>query len=72
MDKKHCSGCSDNFYNQGNNSQSGECWQLESAKRIMRKVVHIDQVPPWNQKAEKLPDCYRKSRHVIVAADRIN
>ena len=59
MNKQHCNGCYNEFYN---NRKQGDCWSLESAKLIMRKEVHIDQIPPWTQKAEKFPNCYRKSR----------
>lgn len=32
----------------------------------MRKEVHIDQRPPWDQKARLFPSCYKKQRHVYV------
>ena len=70
MDKDYCVGCRDNFYNGNNNLGVKECWCLKDAKLVMKKEVHIDQAPPWNQKAEKFPDCYRKSKFVYVEADR--
>ncbi len=70
MDKKHCRGCRNNFYNGNNDLGVNECWSLKDAKLIMRKEVHINDVPPWNQKAEKFPDCYHKPKFVYVAANR--
>jgi len=63
---KHCAGCHDNFYNQPGNSTTGRCWMLPKAKLVLKKEVHFDQVPPWNQKAEKFLDCFRRPRHVYV------
>lgn len=65
MDKKHCTGCYNNDYNYGLGGAK-ECWCLKDAKIIWRKEVHVDQRPPWTQKARKFPDCYRKSRYVYV------
>jgi len=65
MDKKHCSGCYNNDYNHGLGGAK-ECWHFKTAKIIWRKEVHIDQVPPWNQKAKRLPNCYTKQRYVYV------
>lgn len=70
MDRKHCSGCRNNFYNGNNDLGVQQCLSLKNAKLIMRKEVHIDQVPPWKQKAQKFPDCYSKARFVYVAPDR--
>lgn len=39
-------------------------------KLIWRKEVHIDQRPPWNQKAKLLPNCYHKPRYVYVGPDQ--
>jgi hypothetical protein len=66
MDKLRCTGCYDDHYNQPGNSNTGECWSLESAKLILRKEVSIDQCPPWNQKAKQLPSCYHRQRYVYV------
>lgn len=66
MDRKHCSGCRDDFYNGHNNLGVKECWSLKTARLIWRKEVHIDQRPPWNQKARRLPSCYHADRYVYV------
>jgi hypothetical protein len=71
MDKKHCSGCRDNFYNGNNDLGVSQCWSLKDAKLIMRKEVHIDQVPPWNQKAKMLPNCYHREQFVYVRPDQV-
>lgn len=76
MDRKHCSGCRDNFYNHNNmglNMEDGKpgCWNLKTAKIIKRKEVPLDQRPPWNQPASKFPDCYHKSGYTYVAPDRV-
>lgn len=70
MDKKYCSGCRDDFYNGKNPYGVKECWMLKGAKRIMRKEVHKNQRPPWNQKATKLPNCYNADDYVYVQPDR--
>jgi hypothetical protein len=72
MDQKHCSGCRNDFYNGRQNVTGNMCWSLEDAKLIMRKEVHINQVPPWNQKAQLIPSCYSRPQFVYVAADRKN
>jgi hypothetical protein len=65
MKKEKCEGCYKNVYNHGLGG-ANECWQLSSAKLIKRKEVHIDQMPPWKQKAKLFPSCYTKQRYVYV------
>ncbi len=66
MEKKHCVGCHDDYYNCGTVETTGaaNCWLLKKAKLIWRKEVSVDQSPPWEQKAKLLPDCYRKPGYV--------
>ena len=71
MKKSNCQGCYNNGYNLGLGG-SHECWMFSKAKVIFRKEVHIDQRPPWNQKARRFPDCYRRQRYVYVGAKQIN
>ena len=68
MNKQHCAGCRDNYYNLNlKASGHGEgCWMLKSAKLTMRKLVPLDQRPPWTQPAQRLPSCYRKKGYVVV------
>lgn len=70
MDKKHCKGCRNDFYNGRDNVLGKDCWSLKDAHLVMRKEVHINQVPPWTQKPQKLPNCYHKSQFVYVDAKR--
>lgn len=67
--KSRCAGCRNDFYNGNNNLGVKECWSLKDAKVILRKRVHRDQIPPWNQKAEKFPDCYNQAGFVFVKPD---
>ena len=72
MTKKDCIGCRNNFYNGNNDLGIKECWSFESAKLIMRKRVHIDQPPPWNQKAISKPNCYHEQGYVYVGPNQTN
>ena len=67
--KANCKGCYNEVYNQGLGGAK-ECWSFATAELIMRKEVHIDQRPPWNQEAKLLPSCYRKERYVYVKPDQ--
>ncbi len=69
-EKLNCSGCEDNFYNGNNPHGTKECWKFKGAKIIPRKEVHINQVPPWNQKPELRMNCYRKKQYCYVDGDR--
>jgi len=69
-DTRHCSGCRNNFYNGNNELGVTKCWSLPDAKLVMRKEVHINQVPPWTQRASKVLDCYHQQGYVYVAPDR--
>ena len=67
MDKKHCAGCRDDFYNGKNPYGIEECWCFKSAKLELRKLVHKDQQPEpeWRDVPfERLPDCYCRRDHV--------
>lgn len=37
--KEHCCGCQDDYYNYGNNSTTGECWMLKTAKLVKRYKI---------------------------------
>lgn len=64
--KSMCGGCEDDFYNTSNSS----CWSFASATIKSRKVVHIDDVPPWKHEPKMMLSCYHKKQHVIVDSDR--
>lgn len=68
--RKYCPGCRNNFYNGNNPYGVQECWSLPSAKVVWRKRVHINQRPPWNQKPQRVLDCYHERGYVYVGADQ--
>ena len=61
-----CVGCSENFYNGNNPLGVKECWNLKSAKVVLKKAVPIWQAPPWNQPAEKVLSCLHRDGYVMV------
>jgi hypothetical protein len=67
--KRYCSGCYCNDYNHGLGGAK-ECWSLADAKVVWKKLVHIDQHPPWNQKPERMLDCFHMQRYVCVGPKR--
>ena len=67
IDVKHCNGCRDDYYNQ---AVPGGCWLREQAQLLMRRRVHINDVPPWRKKPEELPSCYRQSGFVFFKPDQ--
>jgi hypothetical protein len=71
IDNVHCSGCYDDFYNHGGaTGTTHECWKLQTAKLDLFKLVSIHQTPPWNQKPQLLPSCYKKQGYVTVNKDQ--
>ena len=69
--KDECKGCEDNFYNTHKNCVTdNECWMFETAKLEVRKQVHIDQRPPWNQEPAVYPSCYHQKGYIFVQGDR--
>lgn len=62
---KYCVGCYENIYN-GQNAK--ECWNLKTAKLVMKKKVGIDDVPPWNHVPIKCLSCYHETGYVMVNA----
>ncbi len=67
---KHCSGCEQDFYNDKNPLGVKECWNLKSARLVLKKKIHVDQQPPWKQKPIKVPSCYCQKRYVFWDKDR--
>ncbi len=66
---RQCVGCHDDFYNH-RGSECGLCWSLSSMKLVLKKEVHINQRPPWTQKAIRVPDCYHRPQYVYVGKDQ--
>jgi hypothetical protein len=64
--RKYCVGCYENFYNGNNTVGVKECWNLKSAKLVMKKKVGIDDVPPWNHTPIKCLSCYHETGYVMV------
>lgn len=61
MDRKHCSGCRNNFYNGNNNLGVEECWSLKSARLSSRIPVGNWERPPYlNKKKVQVPSCYHE------------
>jgi len=67
LDRKHCAGCRDDFYN-GNNPYGVEvCWHRKDAKLVKKLDVHIDAPPPYKHlKPTERPNCYHGDRMVRV------
>ena len=64
---KYCVGCYENIYN-GQNAK--ECWNLKSAKLVMKKKVGIDDVPPWNHIPIKCLSCYHETGFVMIGSTK--
>lgn len=47
-DKKYCVSCDSDFYNHGNNSTTGECWNFKTAKVV--KLIAIEWWTPQDKK----------------------
>lgn len=69
INKSNCDGCENNFYNGNNPYGIKECWSFKTAKLVFKKQVHMDQIPPWNQKPIKVPDCYHMKHYVFVGEE---
>ncbi len=73
MDKSHCIGCTDDFYNGNNPLGVKECWLLAKAELAPRILIPIDLAPPYKHlKVEQLPKCYKKQRYDSVSPDRLD
>lgn len=69
MTKDACRGCYNDDYNRGLGGAK-ECWSFEEAELILRKRVHINDTPPWKQKPQMYPSCYRVPKYVFVKPDQ--
>ncbi len=70
--KQFCNGCYNEFYNHGGvNGNTKECWSLKTAKKVKKKQVHINDVPPWkHQRIVEINSCYSKPQFVYVDPKR--
>jgi hypothetical protein len=64
--KKMCSGCRDNFYNGNNDLGVKECWNLSSAKVVLKRRVGTWERPPWNAEPEQVLSCRTEKGYVFV------
>ena len=74
MKKSNCSGCYNNFYNQGSvDGNTKECWMFKNAKMIWCKLIPNDVYPQeyWKYKKQRLPSCYRiLGKHVFTSENK--
>lgn len=67
IDRKHCLGCRQDFYNGNNPYGIQVCWHREGAKFDQYRLVPTDLRPPYlGLPVVSLPICYDKARHVKV------
>lgn len=60
MDKRHCRGCRNDFYNGRQNFGGTDCWSLKTAKLVTRYEIHRDSYPDAPRAFRKVrrPNCY--------------
>lgn len=56
--QQYCGGCRNDYYNRPGNSDTGDCWSLETAKVVNRTRVGWWEKPPYKWKPVKTLDCY--------------
>jgi len=61
--QKYCRGCSDDYYNV---HEDKGCWSFSGSLIVLKKEVHINQVPPWDQEPIRVLNCYKKKGYVYV------
>jgi hypothetical protein len=59
MNKDKCHGCSNDYYNREGNSDTGECWMLQSARIIERVRIGIWERPPYKKIVESIYHCHQ-------------
>ena len=68
MDKKHCAGCTENFYNGNNPYGIAVCWHLRDAK--LRDRFQLSTSTPMNIRRAyvpmRKPGCYRAKGAVML------
>ena len=60
MDKKHCLGCRNDFYNDKNHLGVKECWSFKKAKLVTKlgPIGHWENPPYKNKEKKKIPNCW--------------
>lgn len=66
--RKYCSGCHDEFYQNGGCGGANapkQCWSQNDAKIIWRCMVSIDETPDQyrHRKKKRMASCYHKPRY---------
>lgn len=68
MNRKHCSGCRDNFYNGNNDIGVSQCWMLKDAKVIARFEISVN--APMGTRSNyfkvRRPNCYSQKGVVFL------
>jgi hypothetical protein len=68
MNKKHCHGCRDDFYNGHNPYGVEECWMLKDAKLVTK--FELSTATPMNIRSAytklKRPNCYNSKGYVYL------
>jgi hypothetical protein len=68
MTKQRCVGCYNDDYNHGHGGAK-ECWSFATARLVLRRRVHRDELPPWTAKPEVLPSCYTQREYQFVSPE---
>ena len=66
IDRTHCNGCRDDFYNTSELAVGGCCWSRKTAVLKLRRKVHINDLPPHERKPGRFPSCYSAAQYVMI------
>lgn len=59
MDKIHCHGCRNDFYNGYNELGVKKCWSMKGAKLVSRiSIGHWENPPYLNKAKSEVPNCW--------------
>lgn len=78
INKKHCDGCHDDYYNSISTSGSsdGMCWSRKSGQLVSRIAIGVDEPPPYKNKNKiRVPSCWHgggNNRTIMVKPESIN
>lgn len=70
MDKQHCVGCKDNYYNGNNDVGIKECWGLKTAKLKTRWRIRWN-VPTFQENFTRcrVPSCFSQPGQTYFTDD---
>lgn len=70
MNKSHCAGCREDFYNRSELAVDGKCWMRDEAKIVTRYRTGTWTMPlsPRAFAEVRVPNCYRQTG--VVFTDR--